>query len=169
MKLREIRIQNFKSLEDTIIEEIGDEDIFSGRNNSGKTAIFQAITTLRNCTVFPTVNYTDLQHNLFSGENYRKRTMSITLVFQVSDDERSNAIVECYKGAEPVRLKELTDTDFLKEIEYSFRSFPRSIKFGFHHIRITGQTVDYVRSQKGEGKRRLLRRTSALPSLAIDL
>lgn len=43
MKIKSVEIKNFKSLKEVKIENIGDFNVFIGKNNSGKTAIFDAL------------------------------------------------------------------------------------------------------------------------------
>lgn len=46
MKLRSIRIQNYKSLEDVTLEDIGQVNVIIGRNNMGKSSIFSLLREL---------------------------------------------------------------------------------------------------------------------------
>lgn len=46
MKIKGIQIKNFKSLKDVNIESIGDMNVIIGKNNSGKSNIFQALNLL---------------------------------------------------------------------------------------------------------------------------
>ena len=47
MKLIALRIQNIKCLREVSLDEIGQLNVFVGRNNSGKSAIFQTLKLLR--------------------------------------------------------------------------------------------------------------------------
>lgn len=44
MKIKEIRIKNYRSLQDFVIENIGDLSTFIGSNSSGKSNLFEAIS-----------------------------------------------------------------------------------------------------------------------------
>lgn len=143
MELREIKIQNFKSIENAAVENIGDIDIFSGRNNSGKTAIFEALTTLLGCPISPQVQHTSLPPKLFSGKKFQEKTMEITLVFELNKTERSNGIIKYYHGTSPTRLDSLIETNFLQKVEYSFQSFKGTNAFGLFQIRITGTEGEF--------------------------
>lgn len=138
MKLREIRIQYFKSIEDAIVENVGDINIFSGRNNSGKTAIFEALANLRSCRIYPQIQYVDLPPKLFSGKKFKEKIMNITLVFELSNKERSNGIMGYYPQASPEQLDFLIKSNFLQEIEFSFQSFEGATAFGLLQIQVTG-------------------------------
>lgn len=138
MKLREMTIKNFKSIEDATIEKIGDIDVFSGRNNSGKTAIFEALTILQNCKVYPKIDYTNIPSKLFTGKKFKDRTMTITLVFELDENERTDGIAKYTRHTTPSRKEELTETRFLQRIEYSFQSFRGTDRLGLSQIRITG-------------------------------
>lgn len=143
MKLREIRIQNFKSIENATVENIGNIDIFSGRNNSGKTAILEALTTLLGCRVYPQVENASLPPKLFSGKKFEEKIMEITLVFELNKTERSNGIIKYYHGASPTRLNRLIETNFLQKVEYTFQSFKGTNAFGLFQIRITGTDSEF--------------------------
>lgn len=137
MKLRELRIQHFKSIEDAIIEKIGDIDVFSGRNNSGKTAIFEILTNLKKCQVYPNISYVGFEPKFFTGRNLKK-IMKITLIFELNNDERSEGIMQYYHGENPKLHDDLIESKFLQKIEYSFQSFKDSNNIGLSKIRVTG-------------------------------
>lgn len=150
MKLRELRIQHFKSIEDAIIEKIGDIDVFSGRNNSGKTAIFEILTNLRHCQVYPNISYSGFEPKFFTGQNLKK-IMKITLIFELNNDERSEGIMQYYHGENPKRHDVLMKSKFLEKIEYTFQSAKVSNNIGLHQIRVTGTNGKFcVIAQKGK-------------------
>jgi len=143
MKLREIRIQNFKSIENATVENIGDIDIFSGRNNSGKTAIFEAVTNLLGCPIYPQVQHVTLSPKLFSGKKFQEKKMETTLVFELNKTERSSGIIKYYQSTSPPRLDSLIETNFLQKVEYSFQSFKGTKAFGLFQIRVTGTEGEF--------------------------
>jgi len=143
MKLREIRIQNFKSIENATVENIGDIDIFSGRNNSGKTAIFEAVTNLLGCPIYPQVQHVTLSPKLFSGKKFQEKKMETTLVFELNKTERSSGIIKYYQSTSPPRLDSLIETNFLQKVEYSFQSFKGTNAFGLFQIRVTGTEGEF--------------------------
>jgi len=152
MKLRGIKIQNFKSIEDAIVENMGDIDIFSGRNNSGKTAIFEALTNVRGCSIYPEIQYRNLEPKFFSGKKFKERIMSITLAFEPYNTERSSGIKQYYPEASPDRHDELMKSKFLQRVEYSFRSFKGTSTFGLFQIKVTGTDGKLgVIAHRGEG------------------
>lgn len=56
MKLRSVQINNYKSLKDVKIDTIGNLNVFIGKNNSGKSNIFQALNLLsKNMSTYPNV------------------------------------------------------------------------------------------------------------------
>lgn len=143
MKLRELRIQHFKSIEDAIIEKIGDIDIFSGRNNSGKTAIFEILTKLRNCNVYPNISYSDFEPKFFTGQNLKK-IMKITLIFELNNDERSEGIMKYCNGVNPNPHDDIMKSRFLEKIEYSFLSFKGTTNIGLQQISVTGADGEFA-------------------------
>lgn len=169
MKLREIGIENFKSIEDAKIEDIGDIDVFSGRNNSGKTAILEALTILRNCGMYPYVGFASIPQKLFTGKKFKDKTLTIALVLELDENERANGITR-YTSGTPHSQERLAKTKFLKKIEYSFQSFSGNDKFGLFQIRITGtdNKLGVIVQRQGESQfaltdiRSLLNRKDAL-------
>jgi len=151
MKLREIGVQNFKSIEDAIAKNVGDIDIFSGRNNSGKTAIFEALVGLRSCRIHPQIQYVNLPSKLFPGKKFKERIMRVTLVFELNNTERSNGIMGYYPRAPPEQLDSLIKSKFLQKIEYSFQSFESATAFGLFQIRIKGTDGEFGMIAKRHG------------------
>lgn len=137
MKLIEVRIQNFKSIEDAVVEDIGDIDVFCGKNNSGKTSILEAINVLKMCSIHHEIQFQTLSKSLFSGENLKKK-MSITLVFELGAEERREWVLNCFSQVPESRLKTILESKFLEKVEYCFNSFGDSTFFGLSQIRFTG-------------------------------
>jgi len=143
LKLREISIKNFKSIEDVTIEKIGDIDVFCGRNNSGKTSIFEALTKIQSCKIHPTISNVEVEEKFFTGKKSKTKVMNIMLTFELDDEERHEGIESYYSQIEPDFLNSLIKGQFLKKIEYTFESFKGTRAFGLHSIRISEHTGEF--------------------------
>ena len=142
MKLREIRIQNFKSIQAAAIENIENIDVLCGKNNSGKSSIFEALNLLRGTSIYPEIRQANLSNQLFTLRD-NQRILNITLTFDVEDEERLISIEKyCMSPAnqpdrrKPDIKKELLDSPFFRKISYEFESYPGllisvSIECGF--------------------------------------
>ena len=135
MKLRELRIQNFKAIEDATIDQIGDIDIFSGRNNAGKSTILEVLLTLGTIPIYPELKGIGLDMKFFPGKNINDKLMKVVLIFELNETECSKVISHS-KNKEI--MQELRSSPFFKEIEYTFQNRTGSGAFGLSKIRVKG-------------------------------
>jgi predicted ATP-dependent endonuclease of OLD family len=144
MKLHDLRIQNFKSIEDAAIENVGDLDVFSGKNNAGKTAIFEAISTALKCPVYPQIANHAIPPNLITGKKPDGRIMRISLVFVLDDKERLNGIQQYLPGGSQPDIDTIANTKFLEKIEYEYSTYPNiSTNLCLYQIRISGEHGEF--------------------------
>jgi predicted ATP-dependent endonuclease of OLD family len=114
--LSALKVINFKSLEMTEIPDIGSIDVIAGKNNSGKSSILEAITIAS--ASFMTYNFViELSDKYFSGED-RTKQVSISLVFDVSEDERRLWLDALTPNKQNIEL--ILKTPFMKKLEYVF-------------------------------------------------
>ena len=121
MKLKKLEIKNFKSIEEATIDDIGDFDILCGKNNAGKTAIFEALSILSGYPV--AINdQREIQKKYFSGEKFKEKRMEISLIFCLDDAERTLWIENYSQNNDKSFVYSLLTTSLLREIKYCFSS-----------------------------------------------
>jgi predicted ATP-dependent endonuclease of OLD family len=86
MKLRKLVIENYRSLERVEIEDLQDVNIFIGKNNSGKSSIFQALVFLRDIFPAPQNN----QDPSIRTEREIARDITFEMTFDLSKIERES-------------------------------------------------------------------------------
>lgn len=144
MKLKQLDIKNFKGIESATIENLEEVNIFVGKNNVGKSSIFDSITILKKFPIYPEIIYDELPVHLFTGENYRDNVLEITLTYELHDDERSKLWEEYSRNSlSPDRIQGLINSGFTKNIQYVFRSFRKSLRFGLYEIRFMSEDNEF--------------------------
>lgn len=110
MKLRKLKIVNYKSLLEVEQENISNFHTFIGRNSLGKSSIFSAIDLLRRLHASLTNS-----HDLVSGSitDYEAKTIYIDLTFEIEDDKRVEYFTH-YFGIEDDQIPEVLDTNVMK-------------------------------------------------------
>ncbi|MFN3653391.1 MAG: ATP-dependent nuclease [Armatimonadota bacterium] len=120
MELSSISIGNFRSLVDVHLDNLQQHNIIIGRNNSGKSTVFRAISTLAavgrgaaNLDRVPTM----LQQN---------RVVEIKLRFNLSRKQRRE-FLSLFRGeSRPGDIEELLSSPFLSSYEIRWRSRPHN-------------------------------------------
>jgi predicted ATP-dependent endonuclease of OLD family len=110
---KQISIKNFKTLEDIEIPEFKNFNIFIGRNNSGKSAIIEAIESLK--FVFEQDNQ-DYLKNVITDKNLRKEIL-VSITLSLSDTE-SRDIYDYLNNQTGFELNDQLKREFLKEITF---------------------------------------------------
>lgn len=145
LKLNQLNVKNFKSIENGSIENIDDVNILIGKNNVGKTSFFEAIALLKECPIFPGVKFYDVPDYYFTGIDFVNKNIEIEVVFSLNDEERKNGIFNYTEGeASPGKISNLLKSDFMKRIKYAFRSTDRSTQFGLFSISMTGTDGNFA-------------------------
>ena len=86
MKLTKVRITDFQSVRDSTEFDIGDATCLVGKNESGKTALLQAMYKTR-----PIVD-TDVGYNV--TDDYPRRDVS-DYEHDIEKEEREHAVIAC--------------------------------------------------------------------------
>lgn len=158
MKLRELQIKNFKSIEDATIVDIGDIDVLCGKNNSGKSAIFEVLRILRGAPVYPSVTPFNIPRSSFTGADIKK-SIEFRIVFELEPDDRQKVLEDM--GINVTQLAEIKDasqegakilnSNLFNRIEYFFKSNPNSTNAILENIRITDYKGDFANIAVKEG------------------
>ena len=87
MRLRSLRVQNFRSLEDVSLNGLDQFNVLIGRNNAGKSSVFGAISFVaahvfgRGVPPFPA--------ETLLTDRSPSRQLSIDMTFEVENQERA--------------------------------------------------------------------------------
>ncbi|MEW6563812.1 MAG: AAA family ATPase [Pseudomonadota bacterium] len=117
MKLRSIEIKNFRSLEQVKLAPLKNFNVLIGKNNSGKSSVFSALTFLHDVLqgkADPTDVLTKLTGN---------KSLEIELCFLPTSTEREDLINRLINS--PSRNQSLSwlyDSQFYREFTFTFRS-----------------------------------------------
>ena len=116
MKLKKIRIQNFKSLLDVTVDDLATVNTFVGRNNSGKSAILLCLKSLGTLSRFANIEPPFTIHTSdWVWKRDPDREISVELWFDPTASERSTTIGRIRGG-----IIEQLPSDFLRELYYTF-------------------------------------------------
>jgi predicted ATPase len=131
MKLTRLLVKDIKSLREVNLDEIGQLNIFVGRNNSGKSAIFQALKLLRRDSgMFLSPPITMIHHFVPYG------TWKIEVELEPSEKVKNDIMPwEIQKGENlpgKNRYHEFINGNLIKKVKYSIEkgvnpSYPRQL------------------------------------------
>ena len=116
MKLKKIHIKNFKSLKDVEIDDIGDLNIFIGKNNSGKSNIFEAIK------IFRSIGKSLDIENLVYDKDYKdpENIIKIRVTFELLENEREEVLTKLFPKDATVDKKDVMNTSFFRLLIKNF-------------------------------------------------
>jgi predicted ATPase len=148
MKLRNIKVKNYRSLKDVEIRGLSSLTAFIGKNMSGKSNLFD-------CLVFLSEGVRDgLQAAIRNrgGWNeiaWRKKEneIFIELEFELKDKTKNNLSKKLFGDIEEGRYKNLLGSGFLKYLSYTLKFKASGAKNSFY---------EDLRVGSGEGKQSLL-------------
>lgn len=123
MFLRSLAIKNYRSLEEVQLEKLGCFNVLIGRNNAGKSSVFEALAHLAQVMVEEPENDS---HTMLTDQD-TTRSLEICLVFELSVQERKEFFDRLYTGGrQQERLQEMLDSSLAQRVEYSFKAVPGS-------------------------------------------
>jgi predicted ATPase len=123
--LRSVEIKNFRSLERVELAGLSKTNVFIGRNNAGKSAVFSALRFLAE-TVFRRSGgvMIDAGTELLTRHDPARR-LEIDLTFVPSEQDRFAFIDLLIRSRYPAeRRKELIQSGLVREVTHRFRSSP---------------------------------------------
>lgn len=121
MLLSSLHISNFKSLENVSINNLGVMNVFVGRNNTGKSSVFQSLYMLNRLICG---GGTISQGNVLTKRE-KNRSLKISLTFQLTGTERQEFLKGMTQGAvfnDPQDF--LVTTKFGQTVRLEFKSRP---------------------------------------------
>src|SRR5438045_2145220 len=114
MYLRDLEIENFRSLEKVKLGNLGKLNVLIGRNNSGKSSVFGTLQTLRTAIgAGGNVDWTTIL-----TEKDLSRRFNIRLEFELTKLEREAAIKFCGTAQAESRRITLRDSPFFRRIRF---------------------------------------------------
>lgn len=145
MFLREIEIKNYRSLESIKLDRLGTFNVLIGRNNSGKSSVFGALSLL-NRVIRGTgeVNKTDIT------DQDNKRSLEISLSFETGNLERDEILKILWPDDhENNRRLRAADSPLFRKVKFSFKStagLPRLLHL--HETRLLAEDNHWATVQK---------------------
>jgi predicted ATPase len=143
MYLRSVEIRNYLSLEHVTLEGLGQFNSFIGRNNTGKSAIFGALSFLATVLSGRDIGRKQGEELALVTAQDPDRALGITLTFELRPSDRAGFVdllpLNPHEELRPLILQ----TGLLREAEFTFRSPPAAPQF--LHLRTTR-----VRDQDGQ-------------------
>src|SRR5436190_16010358 len=122
MLLVELDIENFKSLEKVSLKGLQQLNVLIGPNNSGKSAILGTLDYLRRVVLGQQIDTAGL---VIGGDN--RKQIRVRVRIKLGDKERNQVISNLAEYAKKdLRTVQITDSQFLRMIEYHFESVPRN-------------------------------------------
>lgn len=122
MRLTSLSIRNFRSLENIHLNDLALTNVLIGRNNAGKSSLFEAVKLLRRVGQREEI---DWLRSTTCHEH--ARPISMTLRFKLGAHERKDLLLVCAPTGhnEGPRIQ-LLDTPFFEELQFSFISVPNT-------------------------------------------
>lgn len=122
MKLRKIRVKNYKSLKDVEVSSLSNLAAFIGKNMSGKSNLFDVLVFLHEG-----VN-DNLQSVIEKRDGWKEvvwrkedEEISIELVFNLKVKTRDNLLEILFSGIKKEKYEDLYNSNFLTEVVYSLK------------------------------------------------
>ena len=123
MYLRTIAIKNYLSLADIRLEKLGQLNVLIGRNNSGKSAVFGALSFLGKTVNNQGVDRDQVDMIAVLTNRDSSRSLEIHLEFEPSPADRKEFIdLFLPEPAQANKRLTLIDSAFLRKVAFTFRS-----------------------------------------------
>ncbi len=123
MFLRSVEIKNWRSLEHIQLQGLGQFNVLIGRNNTGKSAIFNALAFLGQIMNHHNTNVASGEEiSLLTRQDHR-RCLEFKLLFDLRPADR-DAFIEAMmpSTANVSRKSSILESPFLRQVEFLFRS-----------------------------------------------
>ena len=131
MLLHSLEIKNYRSLENVKLDNLQQFNVLIGRNNAGKSSIFQALYDL--IRVF---NRESISSDVLTDRDMG-RPLEITLTFKPRLQEREEFVdILIAAGFDAQRRETVLKSPFLRMVQFSFRAMPGNPYL--MHLRKTG-------------------------------
>jgi AAA15 family ATPase/GTPase/uncharacterized protein YutE (UPF0331/DUF86 family) len=115
MFLRSLEIKNYRSLEHVELERLGKFNVLIGRNNSGKSSVFNALALLSN-----SIRGINVEWDKVLTSRDKSRSVEFSLIFEPHSEDR-NEFISILAGTLPNnRKEELSKSPLLRQVEFSF-------------------------------------------------
>ncbi len=138
MFLQTLEISNYRSLEQIILSDMGQFNVLMGRNNSGKSSVFNALFYLNK--ILHNEQILEMSRVVTAGD--AKRLLQMRLVFRTRQQDREEFIDLLIAGGFPEESKEsMINSSLIRQIEFTFRS-PASMPHYLHLRETKIQTED---------------------------
>ncbi|MGI0029386.1 MAG: AAA family ATPase, partial [Nitrososphaera sp.] len=147
MYLRSLEIKNYRSLEHVQLGKLGRFNVLIGRNNSGKSAVFGAVTLLNNVIRGASVDWETVL-----TDKDKTRSLEMRLLFETRPEDREE-FIDVLGGAGHARERAvLINSALLRQIEFLFKA-PRGLPQNLHlrQTRVLGEDNRWAVVQKMVG------------------
>lgn len=121
MRLQSLVIKNFRPLEHVFLDKLGQFNVLIGRNNAGKTSVFDSLALLAFVMTGKEMTRPMGSQVLTDQDTGRALEMCLTFMPQQRDREEFIDLLVT-AGYDPGRRTELVNSPLLRRMEYSFRS-----------------------------------------------
>src|SRR5258706_108820 len=134
MFLQSVEIKNYRSLEHVKLDDLQALNILIGRNNAGKSSVFNALSLLT-FAVLGQQQLTALLLSILTGQD-GLRSIELRFLFKPTESERNEYIdLLVAQGYDAARRAALKHSPFLRQVEYHFKSAPGNINIALLHLR----------------------------------
>ena len=117
MLLHSIEIKNYRSLEHIKLDSFQQFNVLIGRNNAGKSAIFQALEDLNKALY----HGQRIPQEALTGRD-AKRSFEINLVFELRSKEREEFIHMFVPSLSEERRTKVLESNFLRQMRFAFKT-----------------------------------------------
>jgi len=128
MFLQTLEIKNYRSLEHVVLAELDKFNVLIGRNNSGKSAIFDALGFLNR-----SIRNTNLDWDADITEKDTTRSLEMRLLFKTRPKDRDEVVNLIAKKCSKERREAMCSSPLFRQIEYWFKNPSRTR--GLLHLR----------------------------------
>lgn len=115
MFLRSLEIKNYRSLEQVKLEQFRKLNVLIGRNNSGKSSVFNALALLST-----SLRGTDVEWDKVLTARDKSRSLEFSLVFEPSSKDRSEFISILADNLSDTRKEEISKSSLFRQVEFTF-------------------------------------------------
>jgi predicted ATPase len=154
MYLQELEIKNYRSLEHVTLDHIGRLNVLIGRNNSGKSSVFGALSLLSRA-LRNQIHDQDRRNTLTDQEP--QRSLEIRLLFKPQQKDREEFVqLLCELGLGEDRRQSFLESPLLRQMEFLFRTPNRSSSLSLYlrHARLLAQDGHWATMQEMVGDER---------------
>lgn len=134
MYLRALEIKNYRSLEYVELDRLGNFNILIGRNNSGKSSVFGALSVLNNV-----IHGEGVEWETVPTARDMTRPLELRLLFEARPQDRDQFIHLVGSQLDDRRRDEMRQSPLFRQVEFTFLSDRRSGPPAVHHVRLLAE------------------------------